>query len=137
MRPDSKLRDTPVFYFVGNEDNILPEGSTEPGVIINGKNVRAKSVLVAMTPYENLVCMYDYLPNNMTWVRNTALEDDHWMIGFDSYRTIFEEVTKEEALKMALSMPDFNKFIVAYLKREINEDSFTMAEIFPDTVEKS
>lgn len=128
-RPTANFRTSPVYYLVGHiNEKILLDGK-EPVVMIDGQAIRESHVMVAVTPFEDLVCMYDYIPNRQIWARNTALEDSYWGIGFDSYKIVFEEVDREVAHQHAQGMRNYNELIVNMTLKEIGTDFFRHEEV--------
>jgi len=129
IRPDANFRTPPVYHLVGNVNENVSADSPEDIMMIDGKPILKDHVMVAVTPFENLVCMYDYIPNRKIWVRNSALEDCYWRIGFDSFKVVFEEVDRESALQHAKGMRNYSELLVSMTLKEIGTDFFTHEEV--------
>lgn len=112
----------PQYFLVGNRRYELPEGSEKVGYLIDGRNIDADYVMVVMKPYAGLVHMYDYLPNQKIWVRNTAMEDDYWNIGHDAFYTLFQEVDETVAYETASKMRNYSDLVVKLIFSDIGND---------------
>jgi hypothetical protein len=119
---NSTATETPQYFLVGNSRYELPEGSDKAGHLIAGKVINADYVMVVMKLYAGLTHMYDYLPNRKVWVRNTALEDDYWHIGHDSFYTLFREVDETTAHEVASEMRNYSDLVVKLIFNDIADD---------------
>lgn len=126
--PAADFREVPNYYLVGHV-SATPVDADEPVIVIGGHAVRASHLMVAITPFENLVHMYDYIPNQKIWVRNSALEDAYWQIGFDSFDTVFKEVDKDTALTYASRMKDYSDLLISMTLHDIGTDFLPHATV--------
>lgn len=127
--PTADFRKMPSYYLVGHVPESIPDETNESVVFIDGQKVLESHLMVAVTPFANLVHMYDYIPNRKIWARNTALEDAYWGIGFDSYKVVFKKVDKETAMQHAAGMKNYNELLLDMTLNDIGTDFLAHADV--------